>query len=94
MSRATPARFAVRLTPRADGDRVDGVVDGVLRVRVSAPPVEGSANDALVRLLARTLGVSAGRVRIVRGRRGRDKLIEIEGLDPAAPRARWKGLGV
>jgi uncharacterized protein len=94
MNPVDPVRFAVRLTPRAGGDRIDGVTDGVLRVRVSAPPVDGAANDALVRLLAATLGVPAGRVHVARGRRGRDKVIEIDGLDAAGPRARWPGLGV
>ena len=58
-------RFAVRLTPRAALERVDGVVDGVLRCRVTAPPVEGAANAALVRLLARELDVPRRAVRIV-----------------------------
>ena len=53
-------RFAVRLTPRGGADRVDGVVDGVLRVRVAAPPVDGAANTALIRLLARELDVPVG----------------------------------
>ena len=88
------ARFAVRLTPRADGDRIDGVVEGTLRARVSAPPVDGAANEALTRLLARTLGVAPGRVRVVRGSRGRDKLIEVDGLEVDALRVRWPGLGV
>ncbi|NJD30194.1 MAG: DUF167 domain-containing protein [Chloroflexi bacterium] len=94
MSAGDEARFAVRLTPRAAVDRIDGVVDGTLQVRVSAPPVEDAANAALIRLLARTLGVAPGRVHLIRGRRGRDKVVEVEGLDAAGLRARWRGLGV
>ena len=78
-------RFAVRLTPRGGADRVDGVgEDGALRVRVAAPPVEGAANEALCRLLARELGVAPGAVRIVAGASGRRKLVEAEADPPAA----------
>ena len=64
---ATDVRFAVRLTPRAAVDRVDGVTDGVLRARVGAPAVEGAANNALIRLIAEELGVARSDVRIVAG---------------------------
>lgn len=92
--RRTVVRFAVRLTPRASADRIEGVVDGMLRVRVSAPPVEGAANDALVRLIAAELDVARSQIRLVGGAGSRTKLLEIEGS--AAPRviARWPGLGV
>ena len=53
------------------------------RLRVAAPPEDGRANEAVERLLARTLGVHARDVRIVRGFGARDKLIEIDGLDVA-----------
>ena len=72
-------RFDVRLTPRAAFDRVDGVADGALRVRVSAPPVDEAANRSLVRLLGRELGIPPSAVRISAGRRlapqdgGRDR---------------------
>ena len=49
-------RFTVRLVPRGGADRIDGVVDGVLRARVAAPAVAGAANHALLRLLAADLG--------------------------------------
>jgi uncharacterized protein YggU (UPF0235/DUF167 family) len=94
MSAAGRSRFAVRLTPRADGDRIDGVVDGALWVRVAAAPVDDAANRSLLRLLARALGVSPGRLQLVGGRRGRTKLVEAEGLDLPELRARWPGLGV
>ena len=48
-------RIPIRLTPRADRDAIDGVGDGVLRARVSAPPVDGAANTALIRLIASEL---------------------------------------
>jgi len=87
-------RFAVRLTPRAAADRVDGVVEGVLRVRVGAPAVEGAANNALVRLLADELGVSRRDVRIVAGASSRQKLVVVDGLEADAIIARWPGLRV
>ena len=85
-------RFAVRLTPRGGRDAIDGVgEDGVLRVRVAAPPVEGAANEALCRLLARALGVAPGGVRIVGGGSGRRKLVEAD-ADPPRLAAAWPGL--
>lgn len=87
-------RFAVRLTPRAALERIDAVVDGVLKVRVTAPAVEGAANTALIRLLAEDLGIARGDVRIVAGATGRQKLVLIEGLDAAIVVARWPGLRV
>jgi len=70
----------VRLTPRAGRDRIDGERDGVLLVRVAAPPVDGRANVALIRLLAERLPLPARAVTIRRGERGREKLVAIEGL--------------
>ena len=88
------ARFAVRLTPRGGRDAIDGVAeDGVLRVRVAAPPVEGAANVALCRVLARALGVAPGDVRIVGGASGRRKVVEAE-VDPAHLAAAWPGLAL
>ena len=87
-------RFAVRLTPRAVADRVDGVLDGVLKARVTAPAVEGAANHALVRLLASELDVPRTSVRIVAGATAREKLIVVEGVDAAVIVARWPGLRV
>lgn len=94
MTRAATVRFAVRLTPRASADRVDGVVEGRLRVRVSAPPVEGAANEALIRLLAAELGVARSAIRLVGGAGSRTKLVEVEGPGARAALARWPGLGV
>ena len=87
-------RFAVRLTPRSAVERVEDVVDGVLKVRVMAPAVEGAANTALIRLLAEDLGISRRDVRIVAGATSRQKLVVIEGVEPEAIVARWPGLRV
>jgi uncharacterized protein len=86
------SRLPVRLTPRGGADRIDGVRDGVLRVRVAAPPVDGAANEALVRLIAAELDVPRGAVRLVAGVTARTKVIEIDGVDVDAIRRRWPGL--
>ncbi len=70
------------------------MVDGVLRTRVTAPPVEGAANHALLRLLADELGVPRRDVRLVAGAGGRTKVVVIDGLDPARVAARWPGVRV
>ena len=86
------ARLAVRLTPRGGVDRVDGVgEDGVLRARVAAPPVDGAANEALCRLLARELGVPRGAVRVVAGETGRRKIVEVA-VDSAVLAGTWPEL--
>ena len=74
--------------------RVDGVVDGALKVRVAAPAVEGAANTALVRLLADELGLAVRDVRIVAGAKSRQKLVMADGVSAAEIVARWPGLQV
>ena len=76
-------RFAVRLTPKGGRDCVEGwtlASDGkrFLKARVSAPPEDGKANEALIRLLAKTLSIARSKVRIVAGAASRTKLIEVE----------------
>jgi len=69
----------VRLTPRAQVAAIGDVVDGVLQVRVTAPPVDGQANDAVRRLLARAFGVAPSHVRLRAGQRSRLKTFGIAG---------------
>ncbi len=88
----TGARLRVRLTPRGGSSRIDGVLDGVLRVRVSAPPVDGAANEALLRLLADELGVPRRDVSLVSGAGSRTKVVEVGGLTAERVRARWPGV--
>ncbi len=78
----------VRLQPRAKREEVVGPRDGVLVVRVTAPPVDGRANAALCKLLGRLLGVPPSSVAVVRGLSGRDKVVRVDGLDDAALRLR------
>lgn len=86
-STADGVRVSVRVAPRASRDAIVGVHDGALKVALTAPPVEGAANEALVRLLAKALGVPKGAVRLVQGERSRDKVLEIVGVEEAAVRA-------
>jgi len=74
------ARIRVRLTPRAARDEIVGWREGLLLARVTAPPVEGRANAALARLLARALGLPPSRVGVIAGARGREKTVAIDGL--------------
>lgn len=78
----------VRVQPRASRDALSGERDGALVVRLTAPPVEGAANEALVRFLGKTLGVAPSAVRVVSGATGRHKVVSIAGLDVAAARER------
>lgn len=78
------ARLAVRLTPRARREGIEGLVreaDGqtALKIAVGAPPVDGKANAALVALVAHTLGVTKGAVSVAAGGSGRRKLLFVEG---------------
>ncbi len=81
-------RIQVRVIPRSPRTAVDGVRDGRLLLRVTAPPVDDSANHAVVETLARALTLPRSAVRIVGGGSARNKTIEITGLDAAAVRSR------
>lgn len=74
--------------PRASKAGVAGLHDGALRLRVTAPPVDGAANAAVVKLLADLLGVPKSRVMIVGGQTSRRKRVRIDGMDANTLRAR------
>jgi uncharacterized protein len=74
------AEIAVRVTPRAHADEIVGERDGTLLVRVRAPPVDGRANAAVCRVIAKRAGVRAGDVTVVRGARSREKVLRVEGI--------------
>ena len=71
-------RITVRVTPRSSRDAIEGVdPTGVLRVRVTAPPVEGAANAAVAKLLAHALGLAPREVVLAKGERGRLKHFDL-----------------
>jgi uncharacterized protein (TIGR00251 family) len=78
----------VRVQPRASKDALGGEREGALVVRLTAPPVEGAANEALVRFLGRALGVAPSAVRVLSGASGRNKVVSVAGLDAATARER------
>jgi uncharacterized protein (TIGR00251 family) len=75
----TDTTLTIRLQPRAKRTAIVDERDGVLRVSVTAAPVDGQANAALCALIAKRVGVARGRVSIVRGARSREKVVRIEG---------------
>ena len=70
----------VRVTPRARRNALGGMEDGVLAVRLAAPPVEGAANKALIAFLAEAFGVPKSAIRVETGLRSRHKRVRISGL--------------
>jgi uncharacterized protein (TIGR00251 family) len=70
----------LRVQPNAARNELAGFSEGVLRVRVAAPPVRGKANQELIAFLARKLGLSKGDLTILKGHTSRNKLIFITGL--------------
>ncbi len=72
--------FSVRVQPRASSSGVAGEIDGALKIRLAAPPVDGEANEELVRLLAKLFSVPRTNVSIIGGQRSKNKLIRLEGV--------------
>ncbi|MGD2217311.1 MAG: DUF167 family protein [Gemmatimonadales bacterium] len=75
--------FEVRAQPRASRTEVAGAHGEAIKIRLAAPPVEGAANAELVAFLAKQLGVSKSAVRVIKGKRGRDKVVQVEGISRA-----------
>lgn len=82
------ARLIVHVQPRARRSEVAGRYGDAIKVRLAAPPVDGAANEELVRFLAEALGVPRRAVRLTAGLTARRKTVEIEGLTDAAAEAR------
>jgi uncharacterized protein (TIGR00251 family) len=80
---ATGTLLRLRVQPRARSECLEGLRDGYVRLRLTAPPVEGAANTACLAFLARTLGISRAQLHLQAGAKSRDKLVHITGLTPA-----------
>jgi uncharacterized protein len=72
--------IAVRLQPRARANEIVGERGGAIVVRVTAPPLDGRANEALCRLIAKRAGIGVRRVSILRGAGSREKVVGVEGI--------------
>ncbi len=89
------AALTVRVTPRARRTEIAGFLeDGILRIRIAAPPVEGKANAALVEFLAKVLSVRKNRIEVVAGDKSLDKIISVTDLSADEAQRRinaWMG---
>ncbi len=72
--------FAVRVMPRSSRNQIVGVEGGALKIKLTAPPVEGAANAALIEFIAEWLGVRRSAVSIVSGDKARNKLVRVNGV--------------
>ncbi len=77
-------QISIRIQPRASKNEIMKMDDGRLKIRLTAPPVDGAANEALVKFLADQLNVSRSQVEIVSGHTGREKIIRINGAGEEA----------
>ncbi len=72
--------FRVRLAPRSSRNSIVGEHQGALKIALTAPPVEGAANQALVEFLAKTLGIRKSAVKIIAGEKSKNKTVRVEGI--------------
>ena len=91
--RVESAVLKIRLTPRGSKSEILGWEGDTLRVKVTAPPVEGAANKACVELIASALGVKRGQVSIVSGEKSRGKVLRVEGMTEQDIRSALEAIG-
>jgi uncharacterized protein len=72
--------FAVRVQPRASKSGVVGVLDGALKIRLAAPPVDGAANEELIRLLSKIFDAPRQRIAILSGQTSKNKIVRVSGI--------------
>ena len=80
MAMEKTARITIRVQPNASRNEISGIRDGVLHVKIAAPPIKGRANQELVNFLSDILGVSKSRLTIERGLASKTKVIRVDGL--------------
>lgn len=90
MAGSERARLVVHIKPNARQNQITTFKEGVLEVRVAAPPVEGKANEALIKFLSECLGVGKSRLAIEKGMTGRMKTVSVQGLSQAQATERLK----
>ena len=83
MASSDPVRIQIRVVPRASRNGIDGVRDGRIVVRVTAPPVDGAATAAAVLVLAKALDVPPTTIRVMSGQASRNKTVTVAGLNAA-----------
>lgn len=81
----------VLLSPRAGKNAIVGMQGEDVKIKIAAPPVDGAANAALVKFLAKTLGLASEQISLVAGQTGRHKIVKIEGMNEARL---WAALGI
>ena len=84
-------RLTLRVQPRAASNQVAGLHGDALKIRITAPPVDGAANDAVVELLSATFGIPKRAITIVAGTSSRSKVVELAGITEERVRSAVKG---
>jgi len=82
------ARLQVKVQPRSSRNEITEITEDCLRIKLTAPPVEGEANKKLAKFMGQVLGCGAGKIKVIRGATGRCKLLEITGLTEDEIRSR------
>lgn len=84
-------RLTLHVRPRAGTTEVQGLHGDAIKLRIAAPPIDGAANDEVIRFVAETLGVPRRDVTLTAGRSSRRKVVEVHGTTVAAARTRFLG---
>ena len=84
----------IMVQPRSSKSELAGMQQGRLKIRIAAPPVDGEANDELVRFLARLFGMPKSSVSILQGQRGKQKRVQLAGMSPESVRTRLREHGI
>lgn len=70
----------IRAVPRASKNEIQGMYDGALKIRLTTPPVDGKANQALIKFLSKALKISKAQIELAQGETSRHKMVKITGL--------------